>query len=154
VAVRNAHLSIFRSSTSARTKVAAPPCSCMRAGPKQPNIVLPYSKHETASAYTNCILTLLLFNPSNLAWHFILLNAPTVLHIRFSNIVHGLALALSIYRPKYLNSETFSIGRLLHLNSTSMLIYMAFVFPTLILRPFYEQNIAKAFIICCRPSAL
>jgi hypothetical protein len=35
-----------------------------------------------------------------------------------------------------------------------MLIYMAFVFPTLILRPFYEQNIAKAFIICCRPSAL
>jgi hypothetical protein len=43
-----------------------------------------------------------------------LLNAPTALQIRFSNIVLGLALALSIYKPKYLNSETFSIGRLLH----------------------------------------
>ncbi len=53
VAVRNAHLSIFRNSTSARTKVAVPPCSCIRAGPKHPNIVLPYNKHVTASAYTS-----------------------------------------------------------------------------------------------------
>ncbi len=67
VAVRNAHLSILRSSISARAKVAVPPYSCMRAGPKHPNIVLPYNKHETASAYTSWILTLLLFNPSNLA---------------------------------------------------------------------------------------
>jgi hypothetical protein len=83
-----------------------------------------------------------------------LLNAATALQIRFSSIVVGLALALSINKPKYLNSETFSMGRLLHLNSTSMLIYMAFVFPTLILRPFYLQNSAKAFIKCYRPSAL
>jgi hypothetical protein len=82
------------------------------------------------------------------------LNAATALQIRFSNIVLGLAFALSINKPKYLNSETFSMGRLLHLNSTSMLIYMALVFPTLILRPFKLQNIAKAFSIYYRPSAL
>jgi hypothetical protein len=76
------------------------------------------------------------------------------LQIRFSNIVVGLALALSINRPKYLNYVTFSMGRLLHINTTSMLIYMALVFPALILRPFNLQNIAKAFTICCRPSAL
>jgi hypothetical protein len=53
VAVRSAHLSILRNSTSARTKIAVPPCSCIRAGPKHPNIVLPYNKHVTASAYTS-----------------------------------------------------------------------------------------------------
>jgi hypothetical protein len=65
--VRNAHLIIFRRNISARTKVAVPPCSCIRAGPKHPNIVLPYNKHVTASAYTNYTLTLLLKSPSNLA---------------------------------------------------------------------------------------
>jgi hypothetical protein len=51
----------------------------MRAGPKQPKITLPYSSVVTASAYTNCIRTLLLYNPSNLAWHFMLLNAAYAL---------------------------------------------------------------------------
>jgi hypothetical protein len=66
----------------------------------------------------------------------------------------GLALTLSINKPKYLNSVTFSIGRLLHIKITSMLIYMALVFPTFILRPFDLQNSANAFTICYRPSAL
>jgi hypothetical protein len=69
-------------------------------------------------------------------------------------MVVGLLFALLIINPKYLNSATFSIGKLLHLKSTSMLIYMALVFPTLILRPFRLQNIAKAFIIGYRPLAL
>jgi hypothetical protein len=152
--VRSAHLNILRNRISARTNVAVPPCSCIRAGPKHPNIVLPYSKHVTANACTNCILTLLLCSPSSLAWHLILLNAAVALQIRFYNIILGLALTLSINKPKYLNSVTFSIGRLLHIKITSMLIYMALVFPTFILRPFNLQNSANAFTICYRPSAL
>jgi hypothetical protein len=83
-----------------------------------------------------------------------LLNAAVALQIRFYNIILGLAFTLSINRPKYLNSVTFSIGNLLHVKTTSMLIYMALVFPTLILRPFNSQNYANAFTICYRPSAL
>jgi hypothetical protein len=69
-------------------------------------------------------------------------------------MIVGLAVALSITKPKYLNSCTFSIGRLLHINTTSMLIYMALVLPTFIYRPFSLQNMANAFIICYNPSAL
>jgi hypothetical protein len=58
------------------------------------------------------------------------------------------------YQTQILNSATFSIGKLLHLNSTAIFIYIALVFPTFIFRPFKLQNIAKAFIICYRPSAL
>ena len=101
--VRNAHLSIFRRNISARTKLAVPPCNCMRAGPRHPNIVLPYNKQVTASAYTNYTLTRLLHRPNNLAWHLMLLNAAIALHMRFSKIVVGLVLALFIIKPKYLN---------------------------------------------------
>ena len=65
--VRIAHLSIFRKNISARTNVGAPPCSYIRAGPRHPKIVLPYSKHVTASACTSYTRTRLLINPSNLA---------------------------------------------------------------------------------------
>ena len=65
-AVRNAYRSIFRKSTSARTNVAVPPCSCNFEGPKHPNIVLPYSKQVTAIAWINYTRTLLLNNPNNL----------------------------------------------------------------------------------------
>ena len=109
-AVRKAHRNILRRNTSARTNVGVPPCSWIRAGPKHPKIVLPYSKHETASAYINYTLTLLLLNPNNLAWHLILLNAAFALHIRLSSMVVGLLFALLIIKPKYLNSATFSIG--------------------------------------------
>ncbi len=68
----NAQRSILRSSTSARLNAGAPPCSDIRAGPKQPKITLPYNKVETANACTNYTLTLLLNNPNNLVWHLIL----------------------------------------------------------------------------------
>ena len=152
--VRSAHLNILRRKISARTNVAVPPCNCMRVGPKHPKIVLPYSKQVIARACTNYILTRLLCNPRSLAWHLILLNAATALQIRFSNMILGLAVALSITKPKYLNSFTFSIGKSLHINTTSMLIYMALVLPTLIFRPFSLQNIANAFNIYYNPSAL
>jgi hypothetical protein len=153
-AVRNAHRSIFRKSTSARTNVAVPPYSCNCAGPKHPNIALPYSKHVTASAWINYTRTLLLYRPSNRAWHLMLLNAAVALLIRLSKMVAGLLFALFITNPKYLNSATFSSFKLLHLKSTCMLIYMALVFPTFILRPFKSQNVSNALIICYRPSAL
>ena len=62
-----AHLNISLNSTSARTNVAVPPWSCTCAGPKHPNIVLPYSKYVTASAWINYTRTLLLYKPNNLA---------------------------------------------------------------------------------------
>ena len=71
----NAHRSILRINISARTNIDAPPLSYKRAGPKHPKITLPYSSVVTASACTNCMRTLLLCNPSNLEWHFILLKA-------------------------------------------------------------------------------
>ena len=62
----NAQRSILRSSTSARLNAGAPPCSYIRAGPKHPNITLPYNKVDTANACTNYTRTLLLNNPNNL----------------------------------------------------------------------------------------
>jgi hypothetical protein len=62
----NAQRSILRNSTSARLNAGAPPCSYIRAGPKQPNITLPYNKVETANACTNYTRTRLLNNPNNL----------------------------------------------------------------------------------------
>jgi hypothetical protein len=78
-AVLSAHLNILRIKISARTNTYAPPVNCMRAGPKHPNMTLPYSSVVTASAYTNCIRTLLLCKPSSLAWHLTLLNAAYAL---------------------------------------------------------------------------
>jgi hypothetical protein len=132
----NAHLSILRINISARTKTDVPPTNYRRAGPKHPNITLPYSKVVTASAYTSAILTLLLCKPSSLDWHFILLNAALALHNLFSSIVHGLLFALLITSPRYLNSDTFSISYPLQLKDTSMFIYIAFVFFTFIFNPF------------------
>ncbi len=83
-----------------------------------------------------------------------LLNAATALHMRLSKIVVGLVLALLIIKPKYLNSATFSIGKLLQVNSTAMFIYIALVLPTFIFKPFKLQNIANALSICYKPSAL
>jgi hypothetical protein len=105
-------------------------------GTKTPKYTLPYSSVVTASAYTSCMRTLLLYNPSILAWHFTLLNAAYALYILLSNIVLGLFFVLSITSPKYLNSDTFSISLPLHLKMTSILICMAFVFFTFIYRPF------------------
>jgi hypothetical protein len=51
--VRIAHLSIARMNTSARTNAVVPSRSCIRTGPRQPNITLPYSSVLTAIAYTN-----------------------------------------------------------------------------------------------------
>jgi hypothetical protein len=64
--VFNAQRSILCSSTSARLNAGAPPCSYIRAGPKHPNITLPYNKVDTANACTNYTRTLLLNNPNNL----------------------------------------------------------------------------------------
>jgi hypothetical protein len=66
----------------------------------------------------------------------------------------GLFYALFIIRPKYLKSATFSIIFSPHIKFTSILIYMALVFFTLIYKPFYSQNILKALNKCCRPIAL
>jgi hypothetical protein len=66
-AVLSAHRKILRIKISARTNIYAPPINYMRAGPRQPNMTLPYSNVVTASAYTNCIRTRLLNNPSSLA---------------------------------------------------------------------------------------
>jgi hypothetical protein len=70
-AVFKAQRSIFLINYSARTKTCAPPVSYKRAGPKHPKMTLPYSNVVTAMAYTNDILTLLLYSPNSLAWHFI-----------------------------------------------------------------------------------
>ena len=126
----------------------------MRAGPRQPNMTLPYSNVDTARACISYIRTLLLNNPNNRVWHLILLNAALVLYILFSNIADGLLFTLLIISPKYLNSYTFSRGRLLHMNYWSILIYIAFVFPTLIFNPLVLQKFSKAFSICYSPSAL
>jgi hypothetical protein len=150
----NAQRNILRINTSARTNTLAPPVSYRRAGPMQPNITLPYSSVVTAMAYTNCILTRLLCKPSRREWHLILLKAAFAFYILFSNIVLGLFLALSIIRPKYLNCATFSIFYLLHLKTTSIFIYIAFVLVTFIYNPFKLQNISKAVNICYKPSAL
>jgi hypothetical protein len=64
--VFNAQRSILCSSTSARLNAGAPPCSYIRAGPKHPNITLPYNRVDTANACTNYTRTLLLNNPNNL----------------------------------------------------------------------------------------
>ena len=64
---RNAHRNILRSSTSARAKTGAPPCSCNFAGPKQPKITLPYNKVVTDKAYTSYTRTLLLNKPNKRA---------------------------------------------------------------------------------------
>ena len=102
-AFRKAHLNIFLSKVSARANTYKPPCSCMRAGPRQPNMTLPYSNVDTARACISYIRTLLLNNPNNRVWHLILLNAALVLYILFSNIADGLLFALLIMSPKYLN---------------------------------------------------
>jgi hypothetical protein len=52
-ALRNAQRNILRSNVSARAKTCVPPCNYKRAGPKQPNITLPYSNVVIARAYTN-----------------------------------------------------------------------------------------------------
>jgi hypothetical protein len=150
----NAQCIIFLRSVSARANTSAPPYICIRAGPKHPKITLPYSNVETARAYTNYILTRLLKSPNKREWHLILWNAALVLQIRFSNIAVGLLLALFIISPKYWNSSTFLRGNPLHVKTVSILIYITFVFPTLIFRPFTLQNCSNAFIICYRPSAL
>jgi hypothetical protein len=62
--IRNAHRNILRSTDSARANTGVPPCICIRAGPKQPNITLPYNNVVTANAYTNYTRTLLLNNPN------------------------------------------------------------------------------------------
>jgi hypothetical protein len=139
-ALFNAHLSIFRIKISARTNIDAPPYSCKRAGPRHPKITLPYSNVVTANAYTSCILTLLLCNPNNLAWHFILLNAACALFILFSNIVQGLLFALFMTSPRYLNSATFLISYEQQLKTTSIFIYIALVLETFIYNPFIAQN--------------
>ena len=142
-ALRNAHLNIFRSRVSARANTFTPPYSCIRAGPRQPNITLPYNRVETGRACISYILTLLLNNPNKRVWHIILLNAAFVLYILCSNIADGLLFALLIISPKYLNSYTFSRGLPLHLNWTSVFIYIAFVLPTFIFNPLLIQNFQK-----------
>ena len=153
-ALRNAHLNIFRSRVSARANTCTPPYSCIRAGPRQPNITLPYNRVETARACISYILTLLLNNPNKRVWHLILLNAAVVLYILCSNIADGLFCALLIISPKYLNSYTFSRGLPLHLNCTSIFIYIAFVLPTFIFNPLLVQKFSKAVSMCYSPSAL
>ena len=66
----------------------------------------------------------------------------------------GLINALLIYKPKYLNSVTFSMGNLLHVKLQAIFIYNALVLPTLILRPFSLQKFSKIEIIHYNPSAL
>jgi hypothetical protein len=66
----------------------------------------------------------------------------------------GLLNALLIYKPKYLNSVTFSMGSVLHVKLQAILIYNALVLPTFILRPFTLQNFSKMEIITYSPSAL
>ena len=153
-ALLSAHLIILRIKVSARTNTVAPPDNYNRAGAKHPKIILPYSSVVTAIACTSYILTHLLCNPSNLAWHLMLLNAALALQILFSNIVHGLLFSLLIINPRYLNSFTFSIDFYPHLNSTSIYIYIALVFFTFIIRPFISQKHLNAFNKFCRPSAL
>jgi hypothetical protein len=63
----NAQRNILRMNTSARTKLDAPPDNYRRAALKHPKITLPYNSVETAIAYTSCMRTLLLCNPSSLA---------------------------------------------------------------------------------------
>jgi hypothetical protein len=134
-AVRNAQRSILRSNVSARVKTGAPPCSCNRAGPKQLKITLPYNNVDTARAYINCTLTLLLNKPNKRALHLIVLNAIYALQILFSSIETGLLLARFIISPKYLNSLTFLSSWPSHLKSISILIYIALVFEILIYSP-------------------
>ena len=131
-ALFSAQRSILRIKTSARTNTLVPPVSCRRAGLKHPNMTLPYSSVVTAIACTSYILTLLLCKPNKREWHLILLKAAFALYILFSNIELGLFLALSIISPKYLNWATFSISYKLHLKTTSILIYNAFVLVTFI----------------------
>jgi hypothetical protein len=154
VAVRKAQRSILRNKISARANDGAPPFIANRAGPKHPNITLPYNNVVTAKAYTSYTRTLLLKSPSNLEWHLILLNAALALHILLSNMAVGLLFALLIISPKYLNSCTFLIGRALHTNLMSILIYIAYVLSTFIYSPFILQNISKAVSKCYSPSAL
>jgi hypothetical protein len=65
-AVRKAQRNILRIKISARAKTGVPPYSDMRAGPRHPKMTLPYNSVDTANACTNCTLTRLLNNPSNL----------------------------------------------------------------------------------------
>jgi hypothetical protein len=74
-ALFNAQRNNLRKNISARTYTETPPRNYNRAGPKHPNITLPYSSVVTTSAYTNYMRTRLLCSPNNLAWHLILLNA-------------------------------------------------------------------------------
>jgi hypothetical protein len=131
-ALFSAQRNILRINTSARTNTFAPPVSYRRAGPMHPNITLPYSSVETAIACTNYILTRLLCKPNRREWHFMLLKAAFALYILFSSIVLGLFLDLSIISPKYLNWATFSISYELHLKTTSIFTYNAFVLVTFI----------------------
>ncbi len=108
--IRSAHLNILRNTDSARVNTGVPPCICIRAGPRQPKITLPYNRVVTASAYTSCTRTLLLNKPNKRAWHLILRKAASVFLILIFNIAAGLFFALLIMSPKYLNSSTFSMG--------------------------------------------
>ena len=66
VAVRKAQRSILRNKISACANNDAPPFSASRAGPRHPNIPLPYNNVVTAKADTSYTRTLLLKSPSNL----------------------------------------------------------------------------------------
>lgn len=135
-AVRTAQRNILRRNVSARANTCVPPCIYKRAGPKQPNTTLPYNNVVIARAYTNYTLTLLLKSPNRRALPLIVLKAIYALHILYSSIDVGLLLARLIISPKYLNSLTFFNSCPLHLKSTSIFIYMALVFDTLIYNPF------------------
>jgi len=108
-----AQRNILRNNVSARVNTDVLFCSYKRAGPKHPKITLPYISVVTAIACTSDMRTLLLCKPSSLAWHLMLLNAACALQIRLFNIASGLILALLMISPKYLNSATFSMGKLL-----------------------------------------
>ena len=154
VAVRKAQRSILRNKISACANNDAPPFSASRAGPRHPNIPLPYNNVVTAKADTSYTRTLLLKSPSNLEWHLIQLKAALALHTLLSNMAVGLLFILFIISPKYLNSCTFLIYWALHINYTSIFIYIALVLPTLIYSPLLLQKLSKAVSKCYSPSAL
>ena len=54
VAVHKPQHSILRNNVSTRGNDNAPPFNASRAGPRHPNITLPYNNVVTAKAYTSC----------------------------------------------------------------------------------------------------
>lgn len=145
--MRSAQRSILRNNVSARVNTCAPPYIYKRAGLRQLNMTLPYSSVVTARAYINYTRTLLLNNPKSLDLHLIVLNAAYALLILYYSIDDGLLFALLIISPRYLNSSTFFKGYPLHLNTVSILIYMAFVLVTFIYSPLDWQNFSNTVII-------